>query len=224
MIAIESAFRTLTIGFIVATMLASVWVTPVSAGAAQSASSHADAAGIFKDRCEVCHGADGSGTTVGKSLQITDLRSDKVQRQPDSSLSQAIREGKNNMPAFGSSLNGAQVGELVSFILGLKPKMSAATTIPSSVAGTARVKRNPAQEQGDWPIWGGNRENNHYSGLTQINRNNVKQLAVAWTFDSQEEGGLQTSPIVAEGVLYGITPTQKIFALDAATGKLLLEI
>ena len=66
----------------------------------------------------------------------------------------------------------------------------------------------------------GTTENNHYSALTQINRNNVKQLAVAWSFDSQEEGGLQTSPIVAEGVLYGITPTQKIFALDAATGKL----
>ena len=49
----------------------------------------------------------------------------------------------------------------------------------------------------------------------------MKQLAVAWSFDSHEEGGLQTSPIVADGILYGITPTEKIFALDAATGKLL---
>jgi quinoprotein glucose dehydrogenase len=67
---------------------------------------------------------------------------------------------------------------------------------------------------------GGTAENNHYSGLAQINRSNVKHLAVAWSFDSQEEGGLQTSPIVAEGVLYGITPTQRIVALDATTGKL----
>ena len=43
---------------------------------------------------------------------------------------------------------------------------------------------------------------------------------MAWSFDSQEEGGLQSTPIVVEGVLYGITPTQKVFALDAATGKL----
>ena len=71
-----------------------------------------------------------------------------------------------------------------------------------------------------WPVWGGNAENNHYSALSQINRDNVKQLTMAWSFDSQEEGGLQTSPIVVEGVLYGITPTEKIFALDAATGKL----
>jgi quinoprotein glucose dehydrogenase len=75
------------------------------------------------------------------------------------------------------------------------------------------------QEHQDWPAYGGASENNHYSTLAQINRNNVKRLAIAWSFDTQEEGGLQTSPIIVEGLLYGITPTQKVFALDAATGK-----
>jgi quinoprotein glucose dehydrogenase len=78
-----------------------------------------------------------------------------------------------------------------------------------------------AQENRDWPVYGGTPENNHYSPLAQINRDNVKNLQLAWSFDSGETGGLQTSPIVVDGVLYGITPTQKIFALDAATGKLL---
>ena len=73
----------------------------------------------------------------------------------------------------------------------------------------------------DWPIYGGTPDNNHYSPLQQINRKNVKQLQVAWSFDTDEIGGLQTSPIEVDGVLYGITPTQKIFALDAVTGKLL---
>jgi quinoprotein glucose dehydrogenase len=76
-------------------------------------------------------------------------------------------------------------------------------------------------EQRDWPAYGGSPENNHYSPLTQINRESVKRLAVAWTFDTQEEGGLQSSPLIVDGVLYGITPTQKIFALNAATGALL---
>src|SRR5438034_3029345 len=76
-------------------------------------------------------------------------------------------------------------------------------------------------ENRDWPIWGGSPENSHYSPLAQINRANVKQLEVAWSFDTGERGGLQTSPIVVEGILYGITPTQKVFALDGATGKLL---
>jgi quinoprotein glucose dehydrogenase len=76
-------------------------------------------------------------------------------------------------------------------------------------------------EQRDWPAYGGSPENNHYSPLTQINRENVKRLAIAWSFDTQEEGGLQSSPLIVDGVLYGITPTQKIFALNAATGALL---
>ena len=57
--------------------------------------------------------------------------------------------------------------------------------------------------------------------MTQINRQNVNRLQVAWTFDTEESGGLQTSPIVVDGVLYGLTPSQKVFALNAATGKLI---
>jgi quinoprotein glucose dehydrogenase len=77
------------------------------------------------------------------------------------------------------------------------------------------------QDGRDWPIYGGAAENNHYSPLSQINRSNVRQLKLAWSFDTEESGGLQTSPLVLEGVLYGLTPTQQVFALNAATGKLL---
>ena len=73
----------------------------------------------------------------------------------------------------------------------------------------------------DWPVYGGAAENTHFSSLMQINRTNVKQLKVAWSYDTGEQGGLQTSPIIVGGVLYGITPTQKVFALNAANGKLL---
>lgn len=78
-----------------------------------------------------------------------------------------------------------------------------------------------APEQQDWSAYGGAPENNHYSKLSQINKSNVKRLSVAWSFDTQEDGVLQASPIVVAGVLYGLTPTQKVFALDAVTGKLL---
>jgi quinoprotein glucose dehydrogenase len=78
-----------------------------------------------------------------------------------------------------------------------------------------------SDEKRDWPAYGGAAENTHYSSLAQINRTNVKELSIAWSFDTGEDGGLQTSPIIVEGILYGITPTQKVFALDAASGKLL---
>jgi quinoprotein glucose dehydrogenase len=80
---------------------------------------------------------------------------------------------------------------------------------PSSVA-----------EQREWPVYGGGPQDTRYSSLAQINRSNVRRLRVAWTFDSAETGGLQTSPIVVGGVLYAYTPSQKVIALDAATGRL----
>lgn len=58
-----------------------------------------------------------------------------------------------------------------------------------------------------------------YSSLTQINRSNVGQLELAWSYDTGESGGLQTQPIVADGVLYAYTPTHKTFALRADTGQ-----
>ena len=85
----------------------------------------------------------------------------------------------------------------------------------------ARSQDKQGAVRHDWPVWGGGPENMHYSQLAQINRSNVKKLDTAWTFDTGEQGGVQTSPIIVGKVLYGITPTQKIFALDAATGKLL---
>jgi quinoprotein glucose dehydrogenase len=71
-----------------------------------------------------------------------------------------------------------------------------------------------------WPAYGGGLASIRYSRLDQINRQNVKQLEVAWTFDSGETGGLQTNPIVIRGILYAPTPAHHIVAINAATGKL----
>jgi quinoprotein glucose dehydrogenase len=76
-------------------------------------------------------------------------------------------------------------------------------------------------ERRDWAVYGGTPENTHYSSLKQINRGNVKRLQVAWTFDTGESGGLQTSPIIVGDVLYAYSPSQKVIALNAATGELL---
>src|SRR5215467_4478492 len=91
----------------------------------------------------------------------------------------------------------------------------------ASQQSPAARETNSNREHQDWPAYGGAPENTHYSSLAQISRDNVKNLALAWSFDTGEEGGLQTSPLVVAGMLYGLTPTQKVFALDAATGRLL---
>ncbi len=78
-------------------------------------------------------------------------------------------------------------------------------------------------QSGDWPVAGGFSSQNKYSPLTQINRDNVSQLRVAWTYDSGDdypESEIQCNPIVVNGVLYATTPRLRLIALDAATGKL----
>jgi quinoprotein glucose dehydrogenase len=73
----------------------------------------------------------------------------------------------------------------------------------------------------DWPVYGGQLASDHYSALTQVNRQNVGELRRAWVFDTGEKGALQTSPLVIGRVLYAYTSSQKVIALDAASGKLL---
>jgi glucose dehydrogenase len=76
----------------------------------------------------------------------------------------------------------------------------------------------------DWPTYGGGPESIRYSSLKQINRDNIRNLKVAWTFDSEDAypgSEMQCNPLVVNGVLYATTPKANVIALNAATGKLL---
>jgi quinoprotein glucose dehydrogenase len=77
----------------------------------------------------------------------------------------------------------------------------------------------------DWPVINGY-HGTHYSPLSQINCDNVKQLQRVWQFDSNDqfEGSeMQCNPLVLDGVLYATTPRLRVVALDAATGKLIWD-
>jgi quinoprotein glucose dehydrogenase len=90
------------------------------------------------------------------------------------------------------------------------------------VAGSIVVatRQAPARDYRTWSAYGGGPEQLRYSSLDQINRGNAKQLQVAWTWDSGESGGLQTQPLVVDGVVFAYTPTHKTVAIDGATGQL----
>ncbi|MDB6038688.1 MAG: gcd 2 [Verrucomicrobiales bacterium] len=71
----------------------------------------------------------------------------------------------------------------------------------------------------DWPTYLGDKERSHYSSLRQINRSNVTQLKVAWTYDTGDKGEYQANNLIINGVLYTASPSRKVIALDAATGR-----
>ncbi len=81
------------------------------------------AADLYKAKCSMCHGANGSGdTAMGKRLGIRDLRSDAVQGQTDAQLQEIIRSGKGKMPAQKARLKEEEIQQLVGYIRELAKK------------------------------------------------------------------------------------------------------
>ena len=83
----------------------------------------------------------------------------------------------------------------------------------------------PEQKYLGWKIKGGTADGIQYSQLDQINKENVHQLKIAWSYQSGEADTInnrtqiQCNPIVVDGVLYGTSPSLKAFAVDASNGN-----
>ena len=79
-----------------------------------------------------------------------------------------------------------------------------------------------ADHHKNWKAYRGDDGITAYSALKQINTENVSQLKVAWSYRTHDNIGnssIQCNPLIVDGVLYGVSPRQKTFALDAKTGR-----
>ena len=114
-----------------------------------------------------------------------------------------------NQKARSRELNKQRIG------IGMRSKFALASALvcTATCAGSLRAQNV------SWPAYGG-ANGDHYSRLAQINRANVHSLHKAWTFDTGEKGNIETNPLIIGDTLYAYTPSQKVIALDAATGKL----
>lgn len=118
-------------------------------------------------------------------------------------------------------LGAAGIGALVVLIVAASPAyglVRAAEPVPP--AGLTGLEPTGA----DMPTVGGNLGNQHYSGLTQITKQNLKDLAPTWrthvsaVAPASDDAGQQTTPIVVDGVIYLDTPSGGVIAVDGATG------
>lgn len=76
-------------------------------------------------------------------------------------------------------------------------------------------------EPGNWLAHGRNYEEQRFSPLDQINRDNVSDLELAWYADTGTTRGLEASPIVIDGVMFTTGSWSLVYAYDAKTGELL---
>jgi cytochrome c6 len=95
---------------------------PISILNANAAQASAAIATTFRTKCVMCHGPDGGGSEVGKSMNVPDLRSEAVQQLTDAELAQIISDGKGRMPSFKSSFSADQIHALVKHVRSLAKK------------------------------------------------------------------------------------------------------
>jgi mono/diheme cytochrome c family protein len=97
-------------------------VAVISLGFVLSLSAHAQNASqtLYKSKCAMCHGADGTGSATGKTMGAHDFTTADVQGMSDAELSTIITNGKNKMPAYGKSLKADDIKGLVAYIRTLK--------------------------------------------------------------------------------------------------------
>lgn len=71
----------------------------------------------------------------------------------------------------------------------------------------------------NWILPGRDYANQRFSSLAQITPANVKKLVPKWIYQTGIAGTFQTTPLVADGVMYVTTPFSNVAALDARTGR-----
>src|SRR5262249_31546103 len=95
------------------------------------------------------------------------------------------------------------------------------------LAGCLHAVRHDPIEIGEWPGYGNDPGGTRYSPLTQIDRDNVTNLQIAWTYRTGEVGGVapgghtafEATPLMVGGMLFLSTPYNRVIALDPETGK-----
>lgn len=88
-----------------------------------TASAQTSGAEIYKSKCMMCHGADGSGNTpAGKMMKAIPFKSPELVKKTNAELIAATESGKGHMPAYKGKLTDAQIKDVIAYIRTLQKK------------------------------------------------------------------------------------------------------
>jgi mono/diheme cytochrome c family protein len=103
-------------------LTASLLITVFVAAGPAAGQDNAAGASVYKSKCITCHGPNGGGTAVGKSLKVADLRSAEVQSKSDAELTQVVSDGKGNMPGFKGNITDDEIHAVLAHVRTLAAK------------------------------------------------------------------------------------------------------
>jgi alcohol dehydrogenase (cytochrome c) len=195
----------------------------------------------FEMRCARCHGAHGGGGEMGPPIGL------KLSTLTDVDLAKLIHDGRPLKGMPGNVMPGPELAGLQKFLRAIQQEAPVVVrrtvqttdgrTLEGEVlgegasdlqlrSGDKRVhllrrdgdRFRPVTSEADWPTYNGEPGGNRFTTLAQIDKTSVARLAPLWLFSIPDAGRLQTTPVVAGGIMYVTAPNQ-CFALDAGTGR-----
>jgi PQQ-dependent dehydrogenase (methanol/ethanol family) len=108
----------------------------------------------------------------------------------------------------------------LAFALGVGCNAPAETAVKAGDVTETRVASETAAGT-NWLLNGRTFDETHFSPLTQISDKNVNGLGLAWYLDFDGAMGVVAEPIVVDGVIYVSAPQSRVYAVNAASGKLI---
>ncbi len=103
------------------------------------------------------------------------------------------------------------------------PVTDDAVSIEAPVPGIGMIDdariNNADSEPGNWLAYGRTYEEQRFSPLTSINRENVNQLGLAWVKDMGSSRAQEATPIVVDGIMFLTSSWSRVFAIDAVSGE-----
>ncbi|MFP5229632.1 MAG: c-type cytochrome [Acidobacteriota bacterium] len=89
----------------------------LAAAVGVSVGAQTDGSAVYKSKCQVCHGPDGTAATpIGQVMKIPSFRNQESVKSTDAAYSFIIRDGRGKMPAFREKLTPTQMKEVISYI------------------------------------------------------------------------------------------------------------
>ena len=111
-------------------------------------------------------------------------------------------------------LSMAKVRGVVAFVAALS-----LLALQASAQVTAERLLNSSKEPQNWLMYSGDYAGRRFSALDQINVSNAATLAPKWAYQTMASGKFETTPLVVDGILYGTGQDDRVYALDARSGR-----
>ncbi len=228
------------------TIILAVFLTVVAQAQDKSAGQRS-----FEARCAICHGGDGRGTDRGPAIYNKTAARDNqsiatvvrgglpggmpaftVAQLPAAELADLTTYLRTLQPV-ARTFRRPVVRETITLTDGNKlDGVVVANGLEDYQMRTDDGKLHLLRRVGDrfrevtstvdWPTFHGDMSGNRYTTMTQITKNNVKNLGARWVYTIRNAQGLQDTPQVVGGVMY-VTNVNTCIALDAGSGRLLWQ-